>query len=104
MEEAHARYRELVLLLHPDRNPLPDATAQFQAMQEEYRDLPVLLKYLPYLQEPQVVYIPVPIPEQKAGFWDVVKTVAESIPPEGYAEGVRMVAGLFSMQESPPDL
>jgi len=103
MEEAQARYRELVILLHPDRNPLPDATAQFQAMQEEYRDIPVLLKYLPYLAEPQVVYIPVLIPEKKIGFWELAKTVVEAIPPEGYAEGVKMVAELFSMQE-PPDL
>lgn len=99
MEEAHARYRELVLLLHPDRNPALDATAQFQEMQQEYKDLPVLLKYLPYLNEPQVVYIPVPVQDHRAGFWDVVKSVAEAIPPEGYAEGVKMMAGLFTTQE-----
>ena len=96
MEQAQSRYRELVVLLHPDRNLAPDATEQFQAMQEEYRDMPVLLKYLPYLTEPQVVYIPVLIPEQKTNIWDLVKTVAENIPPEGYAEGIRIVTQLFT--------
>lgn len=57
-------------------------------------------QYLPHLNEPQVVYIPVPVPEYRAGFWDVVKTVAEATPPEGYAEGVRRVAELFSTTES----
>jgi len=68
-------------------------------MQEEYRDLPVLLKYLPYLTEPQVVYIPVPIHENHTGFWDIVKSLAEAIPPESYAEGVKLRAGLFSSEK-----
>jgi hypothetical protein len=100
MEEANARYKKLVVLLHPDRNPSSNATVEFQAMQEEYRDIPVLLKYLPYFTEPQVVYIPVPAPEQKTSIWDLVRTIAESIPPEGYVEGVRMVAGLFSAEKA----
>ena len=81
-----------MLLLHPDRNPLPGATAQFQAMQDEYRDLPVLLKYLPYMSEPQVIYIP----ERKTSIWDVVQTVAKSIPPERYTEGLKLAARLFT--------
>lgn len=98
MEEAQDRHRELVLLLHPDRNPAPDATAVFQAMQEEYADIPVLLKYISYIAEPQIIYIPVPIPERKTSIWDLIKTVAERIPPEGYAEGARVVVGLFTEQ------
>ena len=38
-EQLRARYRELCVKMHPDRNPgNPDATAEFQEMQQQYEE------------------------------------------------------------------